>query len=296
MPLAHREARGQLRAIPPARGIARPARGEAERERSTRPELGKDPHGRRDLTTASRRSHPSRLPRTVRRITHEASLRSRRHKLRLFLERLSPDAGTSVVDVGVTDAAFGDAAGHGSDNFFEAHYPWPGQITAVGLSELPRFREAFPSVRLVVADGRGLPFADGEFDIAVSNAVVEHVGGADDQRAFVRELCRVARQVFVSTPNRWFPIEVHTLLPLVHWLPRARARAAFRALGREEAESIRLLGRREFRALFPYPVELVNTGVNLVAIGPRPLRLTRLADIEEKGTPCGAAGETRPQH
>jgi SAM-dependent methyltransferase len=200
------------------------------------------------------------------------------------------------VDVGVTNAAFGDAAGHGSDNFFEAHYPWPGQITAVGLSDLPRFREAFPEVRLVVADGRRLPFADGEFDVALSNAVVEHVGDADDQRAFVHELCRVARAVFVSTPNRWFPIEVHTLLPLVHWLPRARARQAFHALGRDEATSIRLLGRGEFRALFPYPVDLVDTGVNLVAIGPRPLRLTRLADIQGKGSPCGPAGKTKRRH
>jgi SAM-dependent methyltransferase len=166
----------------------------------------------------------------------------------------------------------------------------------VGLADLPRFREAFPHVRFVVADGRRLPFADGEFDIAFSNAVVEHVGDAADQRAFVHELCRVGRQVFVSTPNRWFPIEVHTLVPLVHWLPRARARAAFRALGRDEAESFRLLGRREFRELFPYPVDVVNTGVNLVAIGPRPLRLTRLADIQGKGSPCGPAGKTKRQH
>ena len=174
-----------------------------------------------------------------------------------------------MLDVGVTDAAWGDASGHGSDNYFEAHYPWPERITAVGIADQPRFREAFPAVRFVVADGRSLPFADAEFDLVVSNAVIEHVGTAGDQRAFVHELCRVGRRVFVSTPNRWFPIEVHTLLPLVHWLPRARAREVFRALGREEALSVRLLGRREFRALFPYPVDLVDTGLNLVAIGPR---------------------------
>jgi methyltransferase family protein len=168
----------------------------------------------------------------------------------------------------VTDAAYGDAAGHGSDNFFEAHYPWPDRITAVGIHELPRFREGFPQVRLVVADGRELPFADGEFDVAVSNAVVEHVGTEDDQRAFVHELCRVGRRVFVSTPNRWFPIEVHTLLPLVHWLPRARARRIMGAVRGEDAASVRLLGPREFRALFPYRVDLVNTGLNLVAVGP----------------------------
>ena len=196
----------------------------------------------------------------------------------------------------MTDAAFGDAAGHGSDNFFEAHYPWPGQITAVGLSELPRFREAFPSIRLVVADGRRLPFADGEFDIAVSTRSSSTSARRTTSARSCTSSAGSRRQVFVSTPNRWFPIEVHTLLPLVHWLPRARATAAFRALGREEAASIRLLGRREFRALFPYPVDLVDTGVNLVAIGPRPLRLTRLADIQEKGTPCGAAGETKPTH
>jgi hypothetical protein len=183
-------------------------------------------------------------------------------------ERLRPDASTTILDVGVTDAAFGDADGHGSDNFFEANYPWPGRITAVGVADLPRFREAFPGVRLVIADGRSLPFADGEFDVAVSNAVVEHVGGEDDQRALVRELCRVGRRVFVSTPNRWFPIEVHTLLPLVHWLPRARARQIMGSVGGPDAASVRLLGPREFRALFPYPVDLVNTGLNLVAIGP----------------------------
>ena len=183
-------------------------------------------------------------------------------------ERLRPDASTTILDVGVTDAAFGDADGHGSDNFFEAHYPWPERITAVGVADLPRFREAFPAVRFVVADGRRLPFADGEFDVAVSNAVLEHVGSEDDQRAFVHELSRVGRRVFVSTPNRWFPIEVHTLLPLVHWVPRARARPILRAVGGEAAASLRLLGPREFRALFPYPVDVVNTGLNLVAVGP----------------------------
>ena len=173
-----------------------------------------------------------------------------------------------MLDVGVTDAAFGDPHGHGSDNFFEAFYPWPGQITAVGVAELPRFRAAFPEVRFVVADGRALPFAEGEFDVALSNAVLEHLGGPEDQRAFVHELCRVGERVFVSTPNRWFPVEVHTLLPFVHWLPHPLAERTFRALRRPGAADIRLLGPRDFAALFPYRVAIVNTGMNLIAIGP----------------------------
>jgi hypothetical protein len=192
------------------------------------------------------------------RAASRASLRSRERKLRLFLDTFAPGPETSVLDVGVTDSGYGGT--YGTDNFLEAMYPWPERITAVGITPLERFAEAFPRVRRVTADGRALPFADGEFELGFSNAVVEHVGGLDDQRALVRELCRVARRVFVTTPNRWFPVEVHTLLPLVHWLPRGAQPASL--------DEIRLLGPSGFRALFPYPVRIVNRGVTLTAIGP----------------------------
>jgi SAM-dependent methyltransferase len=192
------------------------------------------------------------------------SLASRRRKFRLFMEVFRPDSETTIVDVGVVDSGFGEGGGAASThNFLEAMYPWPRRITAVGLGDLPNFRRAFPDVRCIRADGRDLPFADREFDIAFSNAVVEHVGGQDAQRAFVGELCRVAGRVFVTTPNRWFPIDVHSLVPVVHWLPRDAQNSILRRLGKEE---IAPLGPRQFRALFPIPVRIVNTGIALVAI------------------------------
>jgi len=197
----------------------------------------------------------------LRRFASGVSLRSRRQKLDLFLELLQPGPDTTVVDVGVTDAPFG---GGSTDNFFEALYPWPEQITAVGATELDRFRAAFPQVRAVQADGRELPFEDGSFDFAFSNAVVEHVaGGRDGQRRFVHELCRVARRVFVTTPNRFFPIEVHTLLPFVHWLP---AGARERLIPFDDV--LDPLGPKELASLFPYSVRVLNRGMTLIAVGP----------------------------
>src|SRR5919206_1262325 len=144
-------------------------------------------------------------------VASRVSLRSRERKLRLFLDLLGPGPDTTVVDVGVTDAPFG---GGSSDNFFEALYPWPERITAVGRTELERFSAAFPRVRAVRADGRDLPFGDGEFDLGFSNAVVEHVaGGRAGQRRFVHELCRVARRVFVTTPNRRVSLPARPPLP-----------------------------------------------------------------------------------
>jgi Methyltransferase domain len=139
----------------------------------------------------------------IRRLAAAVSLRSRRRKLRLFLEEMSPTAETSVVDVGVADAPFGEGEGQAATyNFLEALYPWPERITAVSVDDLPHFRDAFPGIRTVQADGRDLPFADREFDIAFSNAVVEHLGDRASQEAFVRELCRVARS---STGSRQEP-------------------------------------------------------------------------------------------
>src|SRR5207245_11001065 len=83
------------------------------------------------------------------------------------------------------------------------------------------FAAGFPRVTAVQAAGRERSFPDGAFDLGFSNAVVEHVaGGREAQRRFVHELCRVAGRVFVTTPNRFFPLEVHSLLPFAHWLPR----------------------------------------------------------------------------
>jgi SAM-dependent methyltransferase len=201
----------------------------------------------------------------VQRLASWTSLRSREQKLRLLFELLRPGPETTVVDVGVTNAGFG---GGSTDNFFEARYPWPDRITAVGDTELDRFEAAFPAVRAVRADGRALPFADDEFDIAFSNAVVEHVdGGREGQRRFAHELARVARHVFVTTPNRFFPIEVHTLLPFAHWLPSPLREQAIRARGFDA--TLDLLGPRELASLFPYSVRVLNRGMTLIAIGPR---------------------------
>jgi len=198
----------------------------------------------------------------LRRVASRVSLRSRERKLELFLELLEPGPGSSVVDVGVTNAPFG---GGSSDNFFEALYTWPERVTGVGPTELDVFSAAFPRVRAVRADGRELPFADREFDFAFSNAVVEHVaGGREGQRRFVHELCRVARRVFVTTPNRWFPLEVHTLLPLVHWLPAA---ARERLIPYQDV--LDPLGPKDLASLFPYPVRVLNRGMTLIAVGSR---------------------------
>jgi hypothetical protein len=103
----------------------------------------------------------------------------------------------------------------------------------VGIDDATFLEQMYPGLRFVRADGRALPFENCAFDHVHSSAVLEHVGSRGEQAQFLRELWRVTRQsLFVTTPNRGFPVEFHTVLPLVHWLPPATFRALLRRTGR----------------------------------------------------------------
>lgn len=76
--------------------------------------------------------------------------------------------------------------------------------------------------RFQQVDGTTLPYADGHFDIVISNHVIEHVGDADAQRHHLREIRRVLAEggiAYLAVPNRWRLVEPHFHLPLLSWLP-----------------------------------------------------------------------------
>ncbi len=173
-----------------------------------------------------------------------------------------------MLDVGAADAGYGEPDDFATYNFLEEFYPWPERITAVGLGAGTVFQERYPETRYIEADGCDLPFTDDEFDLYFSNAVVEHLASRERQRAFAAEALRVARGVFLTTPNRWFPLEVHTRMPLVHWLPERASSRAYALLRASGGQELQLLGPRALRELFPRatPVRVINNRMTLAAV------------------------------
>lgn len=83
------------------------------------------------------------------------------------------------------------------------------------------------------AAGRKLPFEDGQFDWVYCNALIEHIGSFERQYELLKELTRVSRKgVFVTTANRWYPVEFNTRFPLLHWLPRGVWRRMLKMMGK----------------------------------------------------------------
>ena len=84
----------------------------------------------------------------------------------------------------------------------------------------------------VIGDGLRTDYKDMSFDIIHSNATIEHVGSLENQIAFIQEASRIAKKyVFIQTPNRFYPIDFHTNLPLIHWLPKKIHRKILRFIG-----------------------------------------------------------------
>ncbi len=166
-----------------------------------------------------------------------------------FMARMRPSPSDRILDVGVSDVV-NDGA-----NVLERSYPHRRSITACGLGEGRTFQLAFPDVDYVrIAPNERLPFDDNSFAVATANAVLEHVGSFEQQSEFVRELCRVAQRVFISVPNRFFPVEHHTALPLAHY-GDASFKLACRVAGKsdwaEEKNLILMTRKRLWRLAAP---------------------------------------------
>jgi len=209
----------------------------------------------------------------LRRAASLVSYSARKKMFAHFVRAIDPSPKDRVVDVGVTpDRSLPES------NFFEHLYPYKAQLTATSIEDATFLESTFPGLTFVQTVGTTLPFADNEFDIVVCFAVLEHVGNRDAQRAFVRELLRIGRKLYLTTPNRGFPVELHTFLPFLHWLPQALHQRVLRRLGFAfwaETANLNLLSRKELERFFPAEANVSITGhkllgltSNLIAIRP----------------------------
>ena len=86
--------------------------------------------------------------------------------------------------------------------------------------------------KILKGDGRNTKLPKNSFDIVHSNATIEHVGSYTKQLLFIKECIRVSKKyVFIQTPNRFYPIDFHTILPFIHWLPKYIHRKILKIIG-----------------------------------------------------------------
>lgn len=160
--------------------------------------------------------------------------RQRAGRAQIFRSAFPLTADSRVLDIGA-------AGGDNIARVLEGSDVRPANVYIADIDptslERGRLRHGFEPIVISDSDSR-LPFSNGFFDVVYCSSVIEHVtlpksqiwnvrSGREFTRAaqarqdeFAREIRRLGRGYFVQTPNRWFPIESHSWLPFVGYLPR----------------------------------------------------------------------------
>ncbi|MEO6866256.1 MAG: methyltransferase domain-containing protein [Gemmatimonadaceae bacterium] len=180
--------------------------------------------------------------------------RMRRRRFALFRDLAAElPFGARVLDIG------------GTPEFWrEIDLVARGQLH-VTLLNIESYTSIRADIELIQGDARDMQcFHDQAFDAVFSNSVIEHVGSFADQQRMASEVRRVAPRYFIQTPNRYFPLEPHFLIPCFQFFPRAlqirlvqryklgwMPRRPDYEAARREVEQVRLMSASEMRALFP---------------------------------------------
>jgi SAM-dependent methyltransferase len=190
---------------------------------------------------------------------YSLSSKSRQRKFDLFWSLMKPAPGVSVLNLGASPPHLGQALTGGEDSLIEQPEQdprWAG-LKVVGCNvlfgDMSQYRRehAGKGFHTIVADGCRLPFPDKSFDIVFSNAVIEHVT-PEQQQLMAKEIARVGRSWFVTTPNFWYPIEMHHKVPFFQFLPRpAQGFVQRKWKTWPEGEPINLLTSRQLKKLIP---------------------------------------------
>ncbi len=89
-------------------------------------------------------------------------------------------------------------------------------------------------------------------DLVISNATIEHVGSKTDQLKMIENVIRLCKKYFIIiTPNRFHPIEFHTKIPFIHWLPKKMHRAILSLIGQKflaSEKNLNLLSRNDLES------------------------------------------------
>jgi SAM-dependent methyltransferase len=89
------------------------------------------------------------------------------------------------------------------------------RIAGYGLAERIRPR--------VLAPNTPFPFESESFDLVTCTSVLEFVTRVEDRRKFLREIRRVVRpggHIVLTTPNPWYPFELHSRRFMGNWRRR----------------------------------------------------------------------------
>lgn len=179
------------------------------------------------------------------------STTARRRRWEKFAESFPAIAEMTVLDLG------------GRPEYWSNAPVQPRHVTVVNLDQ----HESSAAVTSLVGNACSPPpeVMSRNYDLVVSNSLIEHVGGHQQRAALAEVVAAAAPRHWIQTPYRYFPIEPHWMAPGMQFLPfAARVQMSRRwPLGHRRGNGsydqavglvseVDLIGLAQMRAYFPH--------------------------------------------
>ena len=145
-------------------------------------------------------------------------------KIEALLDLVPGERMLRVLEIGTGSGGIASYFGH--------HPDLRCDVDAVDVNDTRQIRDGF---RFTQVGGVELPFDDEQFDVVISNHVVEHVGDHGAQLQHLKEMRRMMKPGgvgYLAVPNRWQVVEPHYRLAFLSWLPESWRSPYVRMRGR----------------------------------------------------------------
>jgi len=134
---------------------------------------------------------------------------------------------SSVLDIGTTEDFL-----HKSSNYIIFHLGKFKNHKSISDQTITSNFFTNKLCKSITSDFTKIELENFKSDLVISNATIEHVGDFKNQLKMCRNIAKLSKKFFVIiTPNRYHPIDFHTKLPFLHWLPKKIHRAILCLLG-----------------------------------------------------------------
>jgi hypothetical protein len=152
----------------------------------------------------------------------------------------------------------------GKINFWENRGLAGNNDYKITIVNIEKETSKYSNIHCEIGDATNLnKFNNKSFNIVHSNSVIEHLYNFENQKKMVLEIMRVGQKHIVQTPNKYFFLEPHYLLPFFQFIPDklkylilvktrlSRLKKWDKKFASRYIEEIRLLSLKEMKELFP---------------------------------------------
>ena len=196
------------------------------------------------------------------------SSKARNNRAEIFKKFFKIDENTKILDLGSEN-------GSNIKKVLEGTLAKASNIYIADIDEelIKQGEKKYGFNGIVIDESGKLPFNDNFFDIVFCSSVIEHVTIPKEeiwhnlsgknfksrslkrQNEFAQEVCRLGKAYFVQTPYKYFPVESHTWLPFISFLPRWMIVYVIKFTNtfwvKKTTPDWYLLNKKEFQSLFP---------------------------------------------